>query len=214
MVQQLSLKALRRGLINNLTKEKPTFGNLITINCKTVTVDDVTDEVSERIDDPSKSGFERFIGLEEFESGELEIRKWISTEKFGSAMKLFKSGDVLFARRNIYLKRVSQVDFDGVCSGDAIVMRANQKIILPEFLTLVLNTNEFWDYALSNAAGAFSKRIKWRELAVYSFDLPDLKTQEKIVAVFDQLRDSLTLVGNQISTLKKLKQKLLNEILG
>ena len=197
------------------TKQKPQFGNLIdSKKCKQVSVADVAEEISARVDNPSKSEYVKFVGLEDFETGELRINKYSSTEGLVSAMKLFKIGDVLFARRNVYLKRVSQAVFDGVCSGDAIVMRANEKIIFPELLTLILNTNEFWDYALSNAAGAFSKRIKWRELAVYSFELPDLKTQEKIVEVFQQIEKTLDELKTQKQTLKNLKQKLLNEILG
>ena len=212
--QEKNLKGLRTKLINGLTKEQPKFGNLITSKCKKVCVEDVAEEMSERVDNPSKSEYERFVGLEEFQSGEMKIQKWISTDKLVSAMKLFKNGDVLFARRNVYLKRVSQVDFDGICSGDAIVMRVNKNIIYPEFLTLILNTNEFWDYALTNAAGAFSKRIKWRELAIYTFEIPELKTQEKILEVFNQLETTLSLLNQQKIALKNLKQKLLNEILG
>ena len=36
-------------------------------------------------------------------------------------------GDILFARRNAYLRRCSAVDFDGICSGDAIVLRRKNK---------------------------------------------------------------------------------------
>lgn len=212
--QEADLKELRESLINKLTKVTPKLGKLITSKCKTVNVGEVAEEISARIDNPSQSEYEKFVGLEDFETGELRINKYSTTENLVSAMKLFRSGDVLFARRNVYLKRVSQAVFDGVCSGDAIVMRVNQKIIFPEFLTLILNTNEFWDYALSNAAGAFSKRIKWRELAVYSFDLPDIKTQEKILEVFQQIEKTLLQLKTQKQTLKNLKQKLLNEILG
>lgn len=212
--QEKNLKDLRKSLINKLSKEKPKFGNLINGKCKNVTIGEIATEISQRVENPSKSGYEKFVGLEDFETGELRINKHSSTKSLVSAMKLFKNGDVLFARRNVYLKRVSQAVFHGVCSGDAIVMRTNEKEILHEFLILVLNTNDFWDYALANAAGAFSKRIKWRELSVYSFDLPDLKTQEKILEVFQQIETTLSQLSIQKQTLKNLKQKLLNEILG
>ena len=213
-VQEKNLKGLRTKLINRLTREQPKFGNVITNECKKVCIEDVAEEMSERVDNPSKSEYDRFVGLEEFQTGEMKIQKWVSTDKLVSAMKVFKNGDVLFARRNVYLKRVSQVDFDGICSGDAIVMRVNKNVIYPEFLTIILNTNEFWDYALTNAAGAFSKRIKWRELAIYTFELPDLKIQAKIMELFNQLETTLSQLKQQKTTLKNLKQKLLNEILG
>ncbi len=168
----------------------------------------------DRTDNPQKSGIDRFIGLEDFESGELTIQKYSSTEKLVSAMKLCKQGDVLFARRNAYLKRASLTNFDAVCSGDVIVMRANEKIILPKFLILIMNTDEFWEFAISNAAGTMSKRVKWRDLATYTYELPELKVQEKILKVFNQLEETLSQLKQQKATLKLLKQKLLNEILG
>ena len=213
--QEKNLKALRKSLINKLTKQKPKFGNLLTkSNYKEYSIGDLAVEVPDRTDNPQKTGIEKFIGLEDFESGELTIQRFSSTEKLVSAMKLCKKGDVLFARRNAYLKRASLTDFDAVCSGDVIVMRAKEKIILPKFLILIMNTDEFWEFAISNAAGTMSKRVKWRDLAAYSLELPDIKIQEKILEVFNQLEATLTQLKQQKTTLKNLKQKLLNEILG
>ena len=86
---------------------------------KSVKLDGVAEERSDRIDNPSKSGYDRFVGLEHLISGELTVRRWGGTADLLSAMKLFKNGDILIARRNAYLKRASRVEFNGVCSGDA-----------------------------------------------------------------------------------------------
>ena len=213
--QEKNLKSLRKSLINKLTKQSPEFGNLLfKSNCKKYTIGDLALEVPDRTDNPQKSRIEKFIGLEDFESEELTIQKFSSTEKLISAMKLCNKGDVLFARRNAYLKRASLTEFDAVCSGDVIVMRANEKIILPKFLILIMNTDEFWAFAISNAAGTMSKRVKWRDLATYSLELPDIKIQAKILEVFKQLETTLSQLKQQKTTLKNLKQKLLNEILG
>jgi len=213
--QEKKLKSLRKSLINKLTKQNPEFGNLLSkSNCQEYTIGDLAVEVPDRTDNPQKSGIKKFIGLEDFESGELTIQKFSSTEKLVSAMKLCKNGDVLFARRNAYLKRASLTEFDAVCSGDVIVLRANEKNILPKFLILVMNTDEFWEFAISNAAGTMSKRVKWRDLATYSLELPNLKIQAKILEVFIQLEKILSELKQQKTTLNNLKQKLLNEILG
>jgi type I restriction enzyme S subunit len=213
--QERNLKALRKSLINKITKQGPLFGNLIAkSNCKEYLFGDLAVEVPDRTDNPQNSGFEKFIGLEDFESGELIIQRFSSTDKLVSAMKLCKKGDILFARRNAYLKRASITEFDAVCSGDVIVMRANEKIILPMFLILVMNTDEFWEFAISNAAGTMSKRVKWRDLATYSLELPDLKIQSKILEIFSHLETTISRLRQQKTTLQHLKQKLLSEILG
>ena len=120
---------------------------------------DIAYEISDRVDNPSQSGLEHFVGLEHLESGSLSIRRWGNTEDVASAMKLFKQGDTLFARRNAYLKRASMVTFDGVCSGDAIVLRENREMIVEGFLPLILNTGALWNYAIANAAGSMSKEL-------------------------------------------------------
>lgn len=170
-------------------------------------------EISERTENPSLSGYERFVGLEEFETGEFKIRKWITTENLVSAMKLFNSGDILFARRNAYLRRTSEVDFDGVCSGDAIVLRPNDNSV-KGFLTLLLNTDKFWEYAIANAAGTMSKRVKWRDLAEYTFLLPPLDEQQRIVDLFQSIEQSITHAEEQEKNLRKLCKSLVDGLIS
>ncbi|MCH9661929.1 MAG: hypothetical protein K0U54_13575, partial [Bacteroidetes bacterium] len=63
-------------------------------------------------------------------------------------------------------------------------------------------------------AGTMSKRVKWRDLATYSLELPDLKIQSKILEIFSHLETTLFQLRQQKTTLQHLKQKLLSEILG
>jgi type I restriction enzyme S subunit len=95
-----------------------------------------------------------------------------------------------------------------------LVFRAIEKEILPELLPYYVSSDAFMNHAVTTSAGSLSPRTKWRDLAGFQLSIPDVKTQEKIVDVFSQLSQSLQLLGKQKETLKKLKQKLLNEILG
>ena len=141
---------------------------------KKVTLREVCEEISVRIDDPASSGQERFVGLEHFDPGELKVRRWGTTENLCSSMKAFVAGDILFARRNAYLKRSSLVGFDGLCSGDAIVLREKPDCVVPGFLAFVLNSNRFWEFAIANAAGTMSRRVNAKTLMTYELDLPPL----------------------------------------
>lgn len=176
-------------------------------------IEQIVDEVSERVENPSQSEYKKFVGLEDFESGQFKIKKWSSTENLVSAMKLFKNGDLLFARRNAYLKRASEVDFDGVCSGDAIVLREKSKIE-KGLLTFILNTDRFWEYAIANAAGTMSKRVKWRDLAKYKFLLPPPTEQKQIAALFQSIETAMDQVDVQEKNLKSLQKSLINGLLS
>jgi type I restriction enzyme S subunit len=118
--------------------------------------------------------------LEHFVSGDIKIKNSGSTENLASSAKAFQAGDILFARRNAYLRRASIVDFDGCCSGDAFVIRENHQKVVPGFLAFLMNSDALWDYANSNAAGTMSKRVKWRDLAEYEFLLPPKEEQAKL----------------------------------
>ena len=133
---------------------------------------DVITEISERENNPSNSEYERFVGLEHYVSGEVEIENYGSTANLNSAMKVFNSGDILVARRNVYLKRASVVYFDGLTSGDSIVLRPKNETI-GRILPFILNTDDFWDYADQYSDGTMSKRLSPKVLKQYEFDLPD-----------------------------------------
>jgi|11BtaG_2_1085332.scaffolds.fasta_scaffold03334_4 type I restriction enzyme S subunit len=148
-----------------------------------VQLKDCCEEIAQRIDNPAESGFERFVGLEHLETGETSIRNWGSTEDVTSSMKLFKAGDVIVARRNVYLRRASRAHFDGLCSGDGIVLRSKPGICLPDLLPFLLNTDAFWEYVTSQADGTMSKRITVKRLLSYEFALPPLEEQRRIAEV-------------------------------
>lgn len=141
---------------------------------------DLLEDISQRVDNPSLSGYDRFVGLEHFVSGDIKIKNWGTADNLTSSTKAFKAGDILFARRNAYLRRASLVDFNGCCSGDAFVLRENHDKVVPGFTAFVMNSNALWDYANQNAAGTMSQRVKWRDLANYEFLLPPKEQQAQL----------------------------------
>lgn len=175
-----------------------------------VKLGDIAYEVSDRVENPSESQLERFVGLEHLESGSFIIRQWGNTADVTSAMKLFRRGDTLFARRNAYLKRASMATFDGVCSGDAIVLREKQEMIVKGFLPLILNTEELWHYAIANAAGSMSKRVKWHNLSAYEFALPPKDEQQRIADILwaaDEAIENYNVAANAIQTARDAIRK-------
>lgn len=134
-------------------------------------IKNIAREVSERVEDPKRSGIARFIGLEHYDSGAIRITRFGSTESLDSSMKKFAAGDVLVARRNVYLKRAGFVDFDGLTSGDSIVLRpTNEKGA--QLLPYILNSSDFWAFATQHADGSMSKRLSPKLLMEYEFNMP------------------------------------------
>lgn len=183
------------------------------VKCKRIKLAKLAVEISERINNPSESGYERFVGLEHLDSGNFYVTRWGSTQDVKSAMKLFKAGDILFARRNTYLKRVAVANFDGVCSGDIIVLR--QKDIIAEFyLILIMSLESFWEFAISNSAGTMSKRAKWRDISEFEVVERDYLEQEKMVNIFMTLENVISLRSNLLDKAKVYKEKLVDDIVN
>ena len=150
---------------------------------------DVVTEVNERENNPANSKYDRFVGLEHYVSGEVIIRNYGSTERLESTMKVFQAGDILVARRNVYLKRAATVDFDGLTSGDSIVLRAKDPKI-GRILPFVLNTDAFWDFADQYSDGTMSKRLSPKTLMTFEFDLPDGDELSKLADILWAANDT------------------------
>jgi type I restriction enzyme S subunit len=213
--QEKNLVELRTKLATELVCTDAQFGNILDEkNCKTSTLGQIAKETRENTKKPLEEGIERFVGLEHIESGKLNIQGWGNVVDGTTFTKVFQVGDVLFGRRRVYLKKTAQADFKGLCSGDITVLRANEKMIIPDLLPYYLSADPVFEFAVSISAGSLSPRAKWRDLSKYEIALPDLHIQEKILEVFKHLDKNINESRLQFSTLKKLKHQLLDEILG
>ena len=152
-------------------------------------ISDVADIINVSEKDPANSGIDIFVGLEHYDIAEPVIKRFGSTKMLSTAAKKFEAGDVLIARRNVYLQRASLVNFSGLTSGDSIILRVKKDLSIEEtdyqtmcqLLPFVLNSINFWDYANTNADGTMSKRLSPAMLQEYEFDLPSL-TEQKVLA--------------------------------
>lgn len=119
------------------------------------------------------------VGLEHLESGKIKLSKW-SENVETTFTKEFKKNHVLFGRRRAYLKKACLAEFNGVCSGDIIVIEAKENVILKELLPFIIQNDKLFDYAMINSAGSLSPRVKWVNLSKFEFNLPDVNEQKVI----------------------------------
>jgi len=153
-------------------------------NWKKVRLGDVATEYSNRINNPSKSEFDRFVGSSNIGQWDFRVQSWESTDSVTSAMKLFEPNDYLLVRRSLYAsdfrERAPRANFHGVCSGDILTIKENSEKVIDGFLIGVFNSPELWKYIVANASGSITRRIKWKDLANYEFLLPPKDQQVEI----------------------------------
>ena len=118
------------------------------------------------------------------------ISRFSDTSLLNSSCKEFQKNDILIARRNVYLRRAGIAPFDGLTSGDSIVLRLFEDCeertgisydVAIKIIPFVLNSNSFWLYANRHADGMNSKRISKDKVLDYEFDLPPLAEQKVLV---------------------------------
>jgi type I restriction enzyme, S subunit len=211
--QENYLINFRRILCCGLVCIKPVLGKLLNDkNCSLTNFGEISDCIEQH--DKEKKEVNRFIGLEHIEPENLTTSAWGDVEKGTTFTKKFSKGDVLFGKRRAYLKKVAVADFDGICSGDILVIRAKEGKILPELLTFYIMSESFINHAISTSAGSLSPRTKWKDLSKLEFSIPDIDTQKIILKVFEQIQLTLSQLKVQKQNLNNLKQKLLDEIFG
>ena len=207
-----SLIAIQKTLANGLFSEEPTFGNLLKhTDYSLATISEIV-ECDKKIENDQT--LSRFIGLENIESENFKIQGSGNVEDGTTFTKRFKSGDVLFGKRRPYLKKVAIADFDGLCSGDILVLRAIESRMLPALLPFYISSDAFINHAVKTSAGSLSPRTKWKDLSGLRIGVPDLEHQNIIVDIFNELIEVIDDVKSQKNTLKSLRKSLLNEIIG
>lgn len=134
--------------------------------------------------DPEANGIERIVGLEHIEPENLHIRRWNSVADGTSFTRKFVPGQTLFGKRRAYQRKVAYAEFEGICSGDILTFEPkNRKVLLPELLPFICQSNAFFDHALGTSAGSLSPRTSWTALQDFEFPLPPIDEQKRIAEI-------------------------------
>lgn len=159
-----------------MKKESPNSG------WRRVKFGDVVRLSKERSQNPLADGFERYVGLEHLEPGDLRIRSWGNIADGVTFTNVFQPGQVLFGKRRAYQRKVAVANFAGVCSGDIYVLETKDaQVLLPKLLPFICRTDAFFDHAVGTSAGSLSPRTNWSNLADFEFLLPPTGTQMRQV---------------------------------
>ncbi len=212
--QEKNLHQLKHKLLKDLFSEKQEFGNhLKAKDFETVRFEKIAINISERVE-PKKTELTIYVGLEHLDADNLKIeRTGAPDDVIGTKLKIYK-GDIIFGKRRAYLRKVAVSHFDGIASAHSMILRANEKNIEKDFLPYFMQSDTFMSRAVQISEGSLSPTIKNKTLAVQEFILPKKEKQKELIVVFKQFDTTMEQLKQQRITLKNLKQKLLNEILG
>ena len=131
----------------------------------------------------------------------------------GQAKKAIKKGDILYSEIRPGNGRYLFVDNDldnYVVSTKFMVIEPNANIVLPEFLFLLLISNEITEYfkmIAESRSGTFPQ-ITFDSVSNLSLNIPDKETQQKILDIITPLDDKIELNTQINQTLEQIAQAL------
>jgi type I restriction enzyme S subunit len=176
---------------------------------------EIAKEVKSTTKDPAEDGLEFYVGLEHLDPQSLRIsRKGIIAEDNPSFTRRFSAGQILFGKRRCYQKKAAVADFEGICSGDIIVMDAIPKKIIPGLLPFIIQSDAFFDWAEKTSSGSLSPRTKWKSLAEFEFPLPPIERQKEILEVLEKVDACINLNEEMQNISATIIQKITNIALG
>ena len=121
----------------------------------------------------------------------------------------FKAGDTLFSNIRTYFKKVWFADFDGGCSPDVIVMRTkNEELVLPEFLYLLICSEDFINFTVMSSNGAKMPRGDKKAMLKYEFEIPSIEEQKIAINHYFKIKEKIQLNTQINQTLEQIAQAL------
>ena len=153
--------------------------------------------------DPQATPNAKFVGMEHVEAHTTKLLDTTTAGAMKSSANVFKRGDVLYGRLRPYLNKVHQPDFDGLCSGEFVVMPDNDAIS-GAFLKHRLSAYDFVDFASHLNAGD-RPRVDFGQLQSFELALPPRDEQTRIANLLDELLNDL---ATGVSALERCREKL------
>lgn len=132
---------------------------------------------------PSDDDLRPYLSLDNIVGEVGLIDGWERARDYRSQSVELSLGDVAYARLRPYLNKVVVVDREALGSSELIVLPPSDALI-PEFLKYQILTSGFVRFAQQQSTGD-RPRLKWRQMSEYTFAVPPLAEQERIVAAIE-----------------------------
>ena len=140
----------------------------------------------------------------------------------GQFKKTFRKNDILFSEIRPANKRFAFIDFEDtsnyIASTKLMVLRHNEKV-LPEYLFAILKSNYILaelQHLAETRSGTFPQITFTSELAPMKVNLPDKKTQKRIVSILSSIEQKMnvneTVNNNLVQQAQAVYNKMFSEV--
>lgn len=161
-------------------KEKIDLRTIDKTNWESFRFEEIASKISETVD-PGATDLGVYVGLEHLDAEDIHIRrKGVPADVSGGKLRCYP-GDMIFGKRRAYQRKAAIVDFNGICSAHAFVLRAKPKTIDPRLFPFFLHSDTFMHRMVDISVGGLSPTINWSDLKHQEFLLPPKDQQAQLV---------------------------------
>ena len=125
----------------------------------------------------------RYIGLEHIEPHTMRLLGYGIARDIRSSSLRFSCGDVLYGRLRPYLNKVWVAEFDGLCSGEFLILPVHDGLN-NAFLAARLNAADFVAFAAERVSGE-RPRVSFQTLSPFPILLPPSPEQDRIISTLN-----------------------------
>ncbi|MCX0443932.1 restriction endonuclease subunit S [Aeromonas veronii] len=174
---------------------------------------DIAKHISKRVE-PTETDLEIYVGLEHLDPDSLKIKRHGVPSDVAGQKLLVKKGQIIFGKRRAYQRKVAVADWDCICSAHAMVLEANPKSVLPDFLPFFMQSDVFMERAVAISEGSLSPTIKWKVLENQSFIFPIKENQKILLEIFKKLELARFAANDAYLSFEKFKKTFLTKLLN
>lgn len=161
---------------------------------------------------PSPDSELPFVGMDSIAPGSTSVGAVYRFSEMKSAAGHFLPGDVLYGRMRPYLNKVHRADFEGACSAEFIVIPQSAHLD-SDFLKYLLHNQDFVAFASSKSSGD-RPRVDIADISGYTFGLPPLNEQRRIVEEIDELFSQIEAGEQALEGAQKLLERYRQSVLN
>lgn len=127
-------------------------------------------------------------------------------------MSCTEVNDTLFGKLRPNLRKFFKPDFDGVCSTEIWVLKADKCHCDPAFLFYLVQSERFTE-AACKTTGSKMPRADWGVLSLESFYLPPIEEQKKIAEILRTWDQGIEKYSSYLATIRKKRQAIVHQTL-
>ena len=174
-------------------------------------LDDLVDQVTAKASGRKPAGFP-YVGLEHIEPGARTLMGVAPSSISASTNGVFARGDILFGKLRPNLRKAVQVDCDGYCSTDFLVLRPKAGVD-PRYANHVVASEGVFRHAERNSIGTGMPRTSWLAVSQAQVWVPPLEEQRRIAEALDTIDENIQATERILLKLLRTEQGLRRDLL-